>query len=81
MTLIPVELRQDVFDRAGGICEYCGLPQATQVATFPVDHVVPIAAGGETQSGNLALAYSHASLEQLSHRRLIKKKLVGTLIP
>jgi hypothetical protein len=56
MTLIPHDVRQAVFDRAAGLCEYCCLPQATQVATFPVDHVTPISVGGLTELENLALA-------------------------
>jgi hypothetical protein len=56
MTLISHELRQAVFERAGGMCEYCGLSQVSQVATFPVDHVIPISAGGKTEGDNLALA-------------------------
>lgn len=56
MTLIPDDLRRAVFERAGGLCEYCRLPQSTQVATFAVDHIIPISAGGKTEFENLALA-------------------------
>jgi hypothetical protein len=56
MSLISHELRQAVIDRASGICEYCHLPQDTQVATFPVDHVIPVSSGGRTEQDNLALA-------------------------
>jgi len=67
MTLVPHELRQAVFERAGGICEYCLLPQATQVATFPVDHVVPIAVGGKTKLANLALACPRCNAAKWTH--------------
>jgi hypothetical protein len=56
MTLISDSLREEVVRRAAGRCEYCRLAQQTQVATFPVDHVLPLAEGGETVLANLALA-------------------------
>jgi hypothetical protein len=56
MTLVPTSLREEVERRAAGRCEYCRLSQQTQVATFPVDHVLPVTEGGETILGNLALA-------------------------
>lgn len=56
MTAISPELRQLVARRAAHRCEYCHLPQACQVATFPVDHIVPRSRGGKTELPNLALA-------------------------
>jgi hypothetical protein len=56
MTLVSPNLREAVVQRAAGRCEYCRLAQQTQVATFPVDHVVPVAEDGETALANLALA-------------------------
>lgn len=56
MRSIPVFLRKLVIRRAGNICEYCHLSQKGQEATFHIDHIVPVAAGGETIVENLALA-------------------------
>ena len=67
MTLVPLELRQAVFERAGGMCEYCRLSQATQVATFPVDHITPISAGGEAELNNLALACPRCNTAKWTH--------------
>lgn len=67
MTLVPHELRQAVVQRAGGVCEYCHLSQETQVATFPVDHIVPVAAGGETDLVNLALACPRCNAMKWTH--------------
>lgn len=50
--------------RAEGRCEYCGLSQAGQEATFHIDHIVPIAADGPTESQNLALACVSCSLRK-----------------
>lgn len=55
MTLIPANLRAAVVQRAKDMCEFCRLSQKSQVATFPVDHVIPIALGGRTDFNNLAL--------------------------
>jgi hypothetical protein len=53
-----------VIVRAGNRCEYCGLSQLGQAATFHVDHVVPVVAGGRTAPANLALACVHCSLRK-----------------
>jgi hypothetical protein len=67
MTLISNELRQAVVNRAGGSCEYCQLSQVTQVATFPVDHAIPISAGGKTEAENLALACPRCNAAKWIH--------------
>jgi hypothetical protein len=53
-----------VRERAGDRCEYCGIAQAGQEATFHIDHIVPINSGGETDSDNLALACVSCSLRK-----------------
>jgi hypothetical protein len=57
-------LRKSVTMRAGNRCEYCGLSQIGQAATFHLDHVVPVVAGGATMLENLALACIHCSLRK-----------------
>lgn len=64
MSDIPADLRSEVVLRAGNRCEYCRLSQAGQEATFHIDHVVPRAAGGPTESANLALACVSCSLRK-----------------
>lgn len=61
---IPRALDHAVRVRAGHRCEYCRLAQDGQEATFHVDHVLPRALGGETESGNLALACVSCSLRK-----------------
>jgi 5-methylcytosine-specific restriction endonuclease McrA len=65
MNTIPAWLRRQVVFRAGGRCEYCGLAQEGQEATFHVDHIVPRAAGGPTEADNLALACVSCLLRRL----------------
>jgi len=64
MTHIPARLRQLVVRRAAGRCEYCGLSQAGQEATFHIDHIFPLLAGGKTVAENLALACVSCSLRK-----------------
>ena len=64
MTHIPARLRQLVVRRAAGRCEYCGLSQAGQEATFHIDHIFPLTAGGKTVAENLALACVSCSLRK-----------------
>ena len=64
MSDVPAALHDDVVLRAGDRCEYCGLSQAGQEATFHIDHVVPRAAGGPTAAANLALACVSCSLRK-----------------
>jgi hypothetical protein len=53
-----------VIRRAKNRYEYCGLSQAGQEATFHIDHIIPVAAGGTTTADNLALACVSCSLRK-----------------
>ena len=64
MSGVSGRLRRRVIHRANGRCEYCGLAQVGQEATFHIDHVVPRDAGGTTTLGNLALACVSCSLRK-----------------
>ena len=46
MNMIPTRLRILVLRRAAGRCEYFGLAQEGQEATFHIDHIIPVAAEG-----------------------------------
>jgi hypothetical protein len=59
---VTLALRRVVIERARGRCEYCGLAQISQEATFHIDHIKPRAAGGLTVLENLALACVSCSL-------------------
>jgi len=64
MRYIATALRQLVISRANDRCEYCQLSQARQAATFHIDHIIPVAAGGLTIAENLALACVSCSLRK-----------------
>lgn len=49
------ELRQLVWSRAAGICEYCRVPQAFDPLPFGIDHIRPQYHHGPTVAENLCL--------------------------
>jgi 5-methylcytosine-specific restriction endonuclease McrA len=51
-------LRAEVWQRAGGRCEYWRMPAAHDDLTFEVEHVIPRKHGGPTILENLSLACS-----------------------
>ena len=59
--LIPPQLRFRVLQRDGFRCQYCGR-SARDGATLHLDHVVPVAAGGETTEDNLITACATCNL-------------------
>jgi len=66
---VPAELRRLVIERAANRCEYRGLSQLGQEATFHVDHVTPFASEGETILDNLALACVSCSLRKAAREK------------
>jgi len=57
-TYIPTNLRQIVFERAQGCCEYCLIPEMLVLATHQIDHVIAEKHDGATVLENLALSCS-----------------------
>lgn len=80
MTLFSDEVRDAVSARAGDRCEYCRLPTRGQVATFPIDHILPRSSGGETLLENLALACPHCNAHKWAHTTGIDP-LSGATVP
>ncbi len=71
MRYIPAFLRKLVIRRAKNCCEYCGLSQAGQEATFHIDHIIPLALGGKTTADNLALSCVSCSLRKSARETAI----------
>ena len=71
MRYIPASLRRSVVERASNRCEYCFLSQEGQAATFHIDHVTPLAEGGQTEEDNLALACVSCSLRKAARLKAI----------
>ena len=57
---LPAQLRFKVLQRDGFRCRYCG--RAAPEVRLHIDHVVPVAAGGETVEGNLMTACEDCNL-------------------
>jgi hypothetical protein len=49
-------LEQQVWERAGGCCEYCRMPQEYDAISFELEHIIAEQHGGPTAPSNLALA-------------------------
>jgi hypothetical protein len=60
----PAALAALVQERAGGRCEYCGMCQSLQGATFHIEHITPRTCGGLTEEANLALACPGCNLHK-----------------
>jgi hypothetical protein len=67
MMAIPANLRRQVIRRAANCCEYCGLAQTGQEATFHVDHIVPVVAGGQSTSAEVVSAGEPLNPEIIDH--------------
>ena len=50
------ELKEFIWRRAGGTCEYCRMPQRFDRLRFQIDHIIAQKHGGATSQNNLALA-------------------------
>jgi hypothetical protein len=77
---ISSSLRALVTRRAADRCEYCGLSQTGQEATFHVDHVIPRAAQGPTTADNLALACVSCSLRKSARQTAIDSDTQATTL-
>ena len=56
VTYIPAALRNLVYERADGCCEYCLVSEAVSFATHQIDHIIAEKHGGLTVEENLALS-------------------------
>lgn len=56
VTYISTALRNSVYKRAQGFCEYCLIDEEVSFAKHQIDHVIAEKHGGETVEENLALS-------------------------
>ena len=50
--------------RAGGLCEYCRLPEAVAPVLFAIDHIIARQHRGQTVADNLAVACMECNLHK-----------------
>jgi 5-methylcytosine-specific restriction endonuclease McrA len=48
--------RQHIRQLAAGCCEYCRLITSARLATFQIDHIIPVKHGGSDELDNLSLS-------------------------
>ena len=53
---VPAALKQLVFDRANGMCEYCHSQAKYAIDSLVMEHIQPVSRGGQTSLENLALS-------------------------
>jgi 5-methylcytosine-specific restriction endonuclease McrA len=53
---MDANLERLVRNRAGGVCEYCKLPEWVCFFSFEIDHIIALKHRGPTSAENLALA-------------------------
>ena len=56
VTSLPVAMRRQVFERAGGCCEYCLLAEEDAFFPHEADRIIAVKHGGASTLENLALA-------------------------
>ncbi|RIK58725.1 HNH endonuclease [candidate division KSB1 bacterium] len=77
---VPAKLRQKVIEQAKECCEYCLSQACFATESFAVEHIKPRSRGGQTISGNLALACPGCN----GHKHVKTKVLdpvTGKLVP
>lgn len=58
--------------RAENRCEYCGMSQSLQGATFHVEHIIPLTCGGSSTTENLALACPSCNLHKSDRSHVVE---------
>ncbi len=77
-------LEELVWQRAGGCCEYCRMPQEFDDTTFEIDHIIAVCHGGPTRADNLCLACfscNHFKGPNLSGIDPLSRKIVPLFHP
>jgi hypothetical protein len=77
---LSARLRREVMVRARKRCEYCGLSDLGQAATFHIDHVIPQVSGGASTLDNLALACVQCSLRKGARKKAADSR-TGKMVP
>ena len=54
--MVSLKVRQFVTNRASGCCEYCMSQENYASQSFSIEHILPLALGGDDDLENLALA-------------------------
>ena len=77
---VPAALRRQVWERAGGLCEYCLLHERDDWVGFQIEHIRSKKHGGRTTLPNLALACLDCNLAKGTDLGSVTRA-TGVLIP
>lgn len=80
VTYVPTALRNLVYERAAGCCEYCLISETVSFAAHQIDHVIAEKHGGQTTEGNLALSCAICNKYKGSDIASIDDE-TGTIVP
>ncbi len=78
---IPVEIQEQVRQRAGYLCEYCHTAEQWQYVRFTVDHVIPLKQGGSDAFDNLALACFHCNRRKAAKSTAVDSTPLDSVAP
>ncbi len=80
VTYIPTALRNSVYKRADGRCEYCRISEAVSFAKHQIDHIIAEKHGGQTVEENMALSCALCNKYKGSDLTSIDGK-TGAIVP
>lgn len=67
MAYISAVFRAKIRHRFFGVCAYCRSPENLMGVTFEIDHIIPLAKGGNSQEDNLCLSCPTCNRYKASH--------------
>ena len=67
MSYVPVQLKRQVIERAGGCCEYCRLNEDDSDVAFHIEHIIAVSHSGKTEENNLALSCARCNFHKGSN--------------
>ena len=77
---IPTALRQAVTVRDDGLCAYCLSRETLLGMPFEVDHIIPLAAGGETTLDNICLCCPRCNRHKAGRTQILDSE-TGNFVP
>lgn len=80
VTCIPADLRNLVYARAAGCCEYCLISETVSFAKHQIDHIIAEKHGGQTVEENLALSCAICNKHKGSDIASIDNE-TGSIVP
>jgi len=68
---LPEAIKDQIRQRANGLCEYCHAIEEWQYVRFTIDHILPRSQGGSDELKNLALACFHCNRQKYNKNSAI----------